>query len=359
MFMKRKRKPVAMPELKSHWRADVGEYVRAVAFEKTGRVLAVATAGTAIPLIDVASGRRVRDLSGHANGVTALSWHPDGRRLASTGHDGHVRVWDTTTGTLLWASACGVAWVERCVFRTDGKLLAVAAGRTVRLYSPDGVLQRELVGHPSTVADICWRPDRNELLVARYGGLHVWNPDKSDPVQTLNYRGSVLQIAISPTGKFVATADQNSTVHFWRTRDWNHAEMSGYTHIVTTLSWDSTGRYLATDGGINAIVWDCSEPGPEGRMPIFLKGESDILTRCVAFAPDRPVCTTGNEAGVVSVHDVEGNTLQAVSPLESGITTLLWGTAATGLICGNSTGSVECFVPSGKVTASALVRPVV
>jgi WD40 repeat protein len=221
-------------------------------------------------------------------------------------------------------------------------LLAVAAGRQVRLLQTDGVLARAITDHPSTVADIAWRPDRDELVVARYGGITVWSPGREQPVQALNYRGSVLRVAVNPTGRFVATADQNSTVHFWRTKTWQDAEMSGYPHLVTSLSWDSTGRYLATDGGEDGMVWDCSAPGPEGRMPTFLKGTPDSLVRCVAFAPDRAVCAVAGESGEVTLHDVAHPARRVIGSVASAVTTLAWA-SNNYLATGTAAGQLEAY----------------
>lgn len=343
MFMRRKASKGGLPALERGWQVDVGECVRMLAYASGGGALAVATAADEIPILEAATGKVVHRLRGHAGGVTSLAWHPKRPHLASTGHDGNVRYWDASTGKLLWADDTGTSWVERVAFRPDGRLLAVAAGRQVRLLQTDGVLARAITDHPSTVADIAWRPDRDELIVARYGGITVWSPGQEQPVQELNYRGSVLRIAISPNGRFVATADQNSTVHFWRTKRWKDAEMSGYPHIVTSLSWDSTSRYLATDGGEDGMVWDCSAPGPEGRMPTYLKSTPDSLVRCVAFAPSRPVCAVAGESGEVALHDVAHHACRVIGTVASAVTTFAWGGNAS-LAIGLAAGQVEAYV---------------
>jgi WD40 repeat protein len=98
MFMRRKTPKGGLPALERRWQADVGEYVRTIAFAPGGGSLAVATAADEIPILEAATGKVVHRLSGHAGGVTSLAWQPKRLHLASTGHDGHVRYWDASTG---------------------------------------------------------------------------------------------------------------------------------------------------------------------------------------------------------------------------------------------------------------------
>jgi WD40 repeat protein len=51
-------------------------------------VLAVATAAAAQPVV----------LSGHTAPVSSVEWSPDGKMIASCGHDNTVRVWDVLSG---------------------------------------------------------------------------------------------------------------------------------------------------------------------------------------------------------------------------------------------------------------------
>ena len=65
-----------------------------------------------------------------------------------------------------------------------------------------------------------------------------------------------------PTGRFIATGNQDSTVHLWITETGKDLHMSGYSTKVRELSWHANSRFLATGGGPAVVVWDFSGKGP-------------------------------------------------------------------------------------------------
>lgn len=328
--------------LKKLWQADIGEHVIALKWSPDGATLAAAAVGGPITLFD-ASGKVRHTLAGHGFGTTDLSWHPRGATLCSAGQDGKARFWDVATGTQQREVAGGAAWVEHLCWSGDGTMLATAAGRKVRLWNQAGEMLREWADHPSTVADIAWKPRALELASAAYGKLSVFKPTQNEPVRVFEWKGSMLILAWSPDGKHIATGDQDNTVHFWILKTGDDLMMAGYPSKVRELSWDYTGRYLATGGSPSICIWDTAGKGPAGSKPIQLEGHEELV-KALAYQQFGPLLASGCAGGKVMVWS-PGRSERELwkGEVGSGVVQVVWAGDDRRLGVGGERGEVVVF----------------
>jgi WD40 repeat protein len=327
----------------TRWQAEIGDHVIALAWSPDGSGLAAAAVGGPITLCDGRTGRIRHFLPGHGFGTTAISWNPQGGILASAGQDGKVKLWNVVTGHLHMTLDGGAAWVERVTWSPEGTLLATAAGRKVRLWNSAGQLVREYGNHPSTVADIQWKPGELELASAAYGQIALFNPDQAEPARCLKWKGAQLVLAWSPDGKYIATGDQDSTVHFWKVKTGEDLMMSGYPVKVRELSWDPTSRYLATGGGATPCVWDVSGKGPAGTKPLQFEGHKANVTG-LAFQHSGPLLASAGADGLVMLwHPGKHKRALAQAQAGSGITQVAWSADDRRLGVGTESGAVRVY----------------
>lgn len=334
-------KPVSLARV---WTGDVGSYASGLVWSPDGKQVAVSGIEGPVTVFDAASGERRHELSGHGSGTTALSWSPDGRLLASAGQDGKVRLWSMTgTGGSQELNG-GSAWVEKAAWSPDGRYLVSAAGRRLRLWKPDGTLLWESRDQQSTITDVQWRPDSSrELATTAYGGLTLWKPGSPEPARRFEWKGSSLVAAWSPNGKFIATGDQDSTVHFWISKTGHDLQMYGYPTKVRELSWNTTSRYLATGGGPAVTVWDCSGKGPAGSQPLAFEAHEDAVND-LAFGLRGPRLLSGGEDGLVAVWEPGGRSgAVALQALDTGVARLAWAPGDKRIAVGGSDGTVTVF----------------
>jgi len=335
-------------ELALVWAGEVGDHVIGMGISGNQRWLAAASISGPVKVFAIDTGSCRHRLSGHPPGTLSLAWHPRLPVLASSGQDGKIRLWDGEEGQLLGAFPGGAGWVERAVWHGGGKWLASAAGRRVRMWrhEPAGGLSLwyESPEHASTVADLGWCPTGRKPLLASaaYGQMRFWQPDQSEPVRRFEWKGAVLKLVWSPDGRFVATGEQDATIHFWIARTGRDLQMWGYAQKVRELAWDAASRYLATGGGWRVTVWDCGGKGPAGSRPIELDVHPEPVA-ALAFHPRRPLLASGCGAGVIGLWSLGRRQLLGKAFLPAGISQLCWSADGGLLAVGTEVGSVAVF----------------
>lgn len=109
--------------------------IASAAYSRDGKILALGRGGEGegkIFLIDPSTGKKIRELSPiHQYGVTDLCFHPDGRHLASTGRDTVVRIWNIEDGKMIKELGKPRGgqfkdWFHALSFSPDGTRIAVA-----------------------------------------------------------------------------------------------------------------------------------------------------------------------------------------------------------------------------------------
>ncbi len=333
------RRSAALAGQRAHltvrWRTELEEHVIVARPSGDGALVAAAAVSGDVAILDAATGAPRHDHPGHAQGASCLDWRPGSRTLASGGHDGTVRIWDPQGCRELEA---GASWVERVRWSPDGSLLAGSAGRRITIWRPDGIVLAEWPDHPSTVTDIGWSPDGSLLAATSYGGVTLWSPDAPDPVR-LEWTGSSLALAWSPTGHHLATGDQDATVHFWMVTRRTDLQMSGYPTKIRELAWDSSGRHLATGGGSDVTTWDCAPPGPAGSRPSIVEGD-DSLVSALSAQWRGAMIAAGSQAGRIFAFRAGASGERGRIELMEGVSSLSWFPDDAGLLAGTDAGGV-------------------
>jgi WD40 repeat protein/tRNA A-37 threonylcarbamoyl transferase component Bud32 len=143
-----------------------------------------ASCGDLLVLIDVASGRLVRELERpvktNRNAVFgSLTSHNTGRRLMACGTDASAHVWDVATGKLLLSLPAHPGWVQGCSFSPDGMQLVTACrDGGVRVFdAATGRLVNRLLGHVGRAWSVAWEPSGTLLTTGADGTVRRWDPE--------------------------------------------------------------------------------------------------------------------------------------------------------------------------------------
>jgi uncharacterized protein with WD repeat len=196
--------------------------VLSVAFSPDGTKLASSGVDRTVKIWNLTTGRLECDLR-HSPWVGGVAFSPDGRRLASCDLREKVTLWDTTTWQQVGVLEGHTLGVWKASFRPDGRRLASASqDQTVRIWDlSTGQELLQLRGHCDTVFDVAYSPDGTRLASAgKDQSVKVWDAESGEQVLTLDgHRGTVNGVAFSPDGRRLASAGADG-VKLWDARPW-------------------------------------------------------------------------------------------------------------------------------------------
>ena len=269
-------------------------------------------------------------VSVHAGAILAAAG--DDTRIVTGGDDGKV-VATTRDGSMVTiAQDANCRWIDRVAAGADGAV-AWSAGKRAFVRTSKGA--ERMCEVSSTVGGLAFAPKGFRLAIAHYHGATLWFPNAAQATpEKLEWKGSHLDVTFSPDGRFLVTTMQEPTLHGWRLADGRHMRMSGYPSKVRSMAWSAGGRWLATSGSNQLILWPFqTKDGPMGKAPLLLAPAAHKVST-VACHPKQDVVAVGYEDGLMLLVRIEdGAEIIAKRP----------GTAPVSAIAWNSTGDMLAF----------------
>ncbi|MEM9218610.1 MAG: TIR domain-containing protein [Cyanobacteria bacterium P01_F01_bin.150] len=225
--------------------------------------------------------------SNHTNLVTALSFSPEGDRIASASWDNTIRIWQAQTGELihtLTGEDGHQGPVYDVAFSPDGQLIASASeDNTVKVWRSNGELVHTLKSHDKTVQTVVFTPDGQTIISGGDDGtIKFWRRDGSLLGAVEAHRGeTVYDLAISPDGQILASGGSDRTIELRNLSGKLLTALSGHTEGVHAVAFSPDGSTIASASKDQTLrLW-----GADGLFKRELKGHRDWVED-VSFSPN-------------------------------------------------------------------------
>jgi WD40 repeat protein len=230
---------------------------------------------------DLETGRCLRTLEGHTEGVCSVALTPDGRRAVSGGKDGTLRVWDVESGECLRTLKClsTIEWrpnsVNTVALTPDGcRAVVGCSDYTLRVWDVEaGKCLRTLEGHTNSVNTVALTPDGRRAVSgsedktgSSNNTLRVWDVESGECLHMLT--GSVSAVALTPDGCLAVSGGWDKTLRVWELETGRCLRtLEGHTEGVCAVALTPDGRRAVSGGKDGTLrVWDV-EMGRCMRMP--------------------------------------------------------------------------------------------
>jgi WD40 repeat protein/predicted Ser/Thr protein kinase len=272
---------------------------------------------------DYVAGRQIRQISvGLIPLVLACS--PDGTMIATGDVEQTVRVFNARTGQLLTTIKAHTGFISALAFTPDGKgVFTGSRDRTLKLSNIQEQTDARLIARSNhRFNNVAFTPDGRQLIstdaeqVIRTHDLQTGKQaQKLDGYQNRpagdNEPLVMVKVAVSPDGKYFATAGGDGTVRTWdETNERPLQVLRGHTGALYAIAISPDGRYIASGGNdLTAKIWDAAS----GRELHTLRGHTDRISAAV-FSPQGRFLVTSSERTIKLwdyVNGVELNTVRS------------------------------------------------
>ncbi|MEO6190755.1 MAG: caspase family protein, partial [Saprospiraceae bacterium] len=282
-------------------------------------------------------GKLVRNLSGLAKVISAVSFSPDGKTILTGGKDGSLKRWNIFNNTF---NSYGLhkASIGSIAIAPDGlSFVTGSEDRTAKLCNNDGkVLQTFQLN--SKISSVCFSPDGKSILTGCYEGCTtLWNINGSK-IKEFKQNERINAAVFAPDGRSIVTGDIEKVIRHYDLKGTLLKSIQG-SSMINALSFSADGKSIIT-GCFSGIleVWDLATGYLE--QTIGTVGEESLT---VSNSKDGIYIASGDNAGMITLWNNKTQSIIKLSGHQTKVMSVNFSADSKMLLSGSADGSSKLW----------------
>lgn len=228
-------------------------------YSPDGSKIALITFSDSVKLIDAVTWNQIPCQITH-RGIGTAKFSPDGKNIITASMDSTAKIWNVSSGKLLKTLTGHDDGLVFAAYSPDGsKIVTTSYDRTAIIWDSAGLAIDTLIGHTEKIVYASFSPDsKNVITASEDKTAKVWEVKNGKLLYTLKgHTDWINTVQFDSTGKKIITASGDNTVKVWNAANGKLLYTFFPVDSSDYLIVDKDNHYDGTENARNLLYFTC------------------------------------------------------------------------------------------------------